>query len=331
MSKTIKVVVYERHGNPGDVLQIKTEPWPKPATDEAVVAMRAAPVNPADINAIEGKYPARREVPAVPGFEGAGVVVEVGSNVSTIRKGALVILPHNIGTWREAVAVKADDLVAVPPEIEPANAATLKINPMTAWRLLHDYVDLSRGDWVIQNAANSAAGRAVIQIGRELGFKTINVVRRPELIDELRAEGGDIVLVDGEKLRDEVKTATSGAAIRLGLNSVGGDSALRLSNCLAFGGTLVSFGAMSLQPLKIPTGLLIFKDLRFRGIWINHWYDNATMAERMAAFNSLFDMSKRGLLKTKVEKSYAIDDAKAAVAHAMQSKRSGKIIFEFKT
>ena len=92
----------------------------------------------------------------------------------------------------------------------------------------------------------------------------------PELIDELRAEGGDVVLVDGEKLRDEVKTATSGAAIRLGLNSVGGDSALRLSNCLAFGGTLVSFGAMSLQPLKIPTGLLIFKDLRFRGIWINH-------------------------------------------------------------
>jgi mitochondrial enoyl-[acyl-carrier protein] reductase / trans-2-enoyl-CoA reductase len=331
MSKTIKVVVYERHGNPADVLQIKIEPWPTPATDEAVVAMRAAPVNPADINAIEGKYPARREVPAVPGFEGAGVVVEVGSNVSTIRKGALVILPHNIGTWREAVAVKADDLVAVPPEIEPANAATLKINPMTAWRLLHDYVDLSRGDWVIQNAANSAAGRAVIQIGRELGFKTINVVRRPELIDELRAEGGDIVLVDGEKLRDEVKTATSGAAIRLGLNSVGGDSALRLSNCLAFGGTLVSFGAMSLQPLKIPTGLLIFKDLRFRGIWINHWYDNATMAERMAAFNSLFDMSKRGLLKTKVEKSYAIDDAKAAVTHAMQSKRSGKIIFEFKT
>jgi mitochondrial enoyl-[acyl-carrier protein] reductase / trans-2-enoyl-CoA reductase len=329
MSKTIKVVVYERHGKPGDVLQIKTEPWPKPAADEAVVAMRAAPVNPADINAIEGKYPARREVPAVPGFEGAGIVVEVGSNVATIRTGALVILPHNIGTWREAVAVRADDLIAVPPEIDPVYAAMLKINPTTAWRLLHDYVDLSRGDWVIQNAANSAAGRAVIQIARELGFKTVNVVRRAELIDELRAEGGDIVLVDGEKLRDEVKTATSGAAIRLGLNSVGGDSALRISNCLAFGGTLVSFGAMSMQPLKIPTGLLIFKDLRFRGIWINHWYDNATMAERMAAFNPLFDMAKRGLLKTKIEKTYSIDEAKEAVTHAMRDKRTGKIVFQF--
>src|ERR1700730_8253813 len=93
MNKTIKVVVYERHGNPGDVLQFKTEPWPQPTADEVVVAMRAAPVNPADINAIEGKYPAKREVPAVPGFEGAGVVVEVGANVSTITQGALVMLP----------------------------------------------------------------------------------------------------------------------------------------------------------------------------------------------------------------------------------------------
>ena len=330
MSKTIKAIVYERHGNPADVLQIQTEAWPKPAADEAVVEMRAAPINPADINAIEGKYPGRREVPAVPGFEGAGVVVEVGADVSAITKGALVILPHNIGTWREAMAVKANELVAIPPEIEPVHAAMLKINPMTAWRLLHDYVDLARGDWLIQNAANSAAGRAVIHIAHELGYKTVNVVRRAELIDELRGEGGDVVLVDNEKLRDEVKDATSGAAIRLGLNSVGGDSALRLANCLAFGGTLVSFGAMSLQPLKIPTGLFIFKDLRFRGIWINKWYDNATMQERMEAFKPLFEMAKRGLLKTKVEKAYAIDEAKAAVAHASQSKRSGKIIFGFK-
>src|SRR5438067_6260818 len=291
MSKTIKAIVYERHGNPADVLQIQTEAWPKPAADEAVVEMRAAPINPADINAIEGKYSGRREVPAIPGFEGAGVVVEVGADVSAITKGALVILPHNIGTWREAMAVKANELVAIPPEIEPVHAAMLKINPMTAWRLLHDYVDLARGDWLIQNAANSAAGRAVIHIAHELSSKTVNVVRRAELIDELRTEGGDVVLVDNEKLRDEVKNATSGAAIRLGLNSVGGDSALRLANCLAFGGTLVSFGAMSLQPLKIPTGLLIFKDLRFRGIWINKWYDDATMQERTEQIRATVEMA----------------------------------------
>jgi trans-2-enoyl-CoA reductase len=291
--------------------------------------MRAAPINPADLNQIEGKYPVRAELPATPGFEGAGIVAEVGPNVANVAVGALVILPHNVGTWRDAVAVKADELVVVPGGIEPVHAAMLKINPMTAWRLLHDYVDLARGDWLIQNAANSAAGRAVIQIARELGYKTANVVRRSELIGELRAEGGDVVLVDSENLRHELEEAIGGPTIRLGLNAVGGESALRLANCLAPGSTLVTYGAMSLQPLKIPNGLLIFKDLRFRGIWINKWYDNATPAQRMEAFQHLFEMAKRGLLQTKVEKAYPLSEAKTAVAHAARSQRSGKIIFEF--
>jgi trans-2-enoyl-CoA reductase len=329
MNKSINAVVYERHGNPADVLRIESRPWPTLTAKEALVQMHAAPINPADLNQIEGKYPVRPQLPATPGFEGAGVVVELGPGVTTLAVNALVILPHNLGTWRQAVAVKASELVVVPPEIDPIHAAMLKINPMTAWRLLHDYVDLTKGDWLIQNAANSAAGCAVIQIARELGYKTVNVVRRTELIDELRSEGGDVVLVDGENLREEVKNATSDAPIRLGLNAVGGDSALRLANCLAPGSTVVTFGAMSLQPLKIPNGLLIFKDLRFRGIWINKWYDNATMAERMNAFRPLFEMAKRGLLRTKVEKSYPLGEAKAAVAHAAEGRRSGKIIFEF--
>jgi trans-2-enoyl-CoA reductase len=329
MNKTISAAVYQTHGNPADVLNIETQPWPIPASDEAVVQMRAAPINPADLNQIEGKYPVRFPLPATPGFEGAGVVVNLGKTVKDLTVGALVILPHNLGTWRDAVAVKASELVTVPPGIDPVHAAMLKINPMTAWRLLHDYVDLKTGDWLIQNAANSAAGRAVIQIAHDLGYKTVNVVRREELIDELRAEGGDVVLVDGENLREEVKNATNSAPIRLGLNAVGGDNALRLVNCLAPESTVVTFGAMSLRPLKIPNGLLIFKDLRFRGIWINKWYNNATMDQRMEAFRQLFELAKRGLLKTKMEKAYPLSEAKTAVAHSAQGKRSGKIIFEF--
>ena len=327
--KTINAAVYETHGNPADVLNVESRPWPTAAAGEVIVKMRAAPINPADLNQIEGKYPVWAELPATPGFEGAGIVAEADRNATKIATGALVILPHNVGTWRDTVAVKADELVVVPTGIEPMHAAMLKINPMTAWRLLHDYVDLERSDWLIQNAANSAAGRAVIQIAHELGYKTVNVVRRSELIGELRAEGGDVVLVDSENLRREVEDAIGGAPIRLGLNAVGGESALRLANCLAPGSTLVTYGAMSLQPLKIPNGLLIFKDLRFRGIWINKWYDNATPAQRMEAFQPLFEMAKRGLLQTKVEKAYPLSEAKTAVGHAARGQRSGKIIFEF--
>lgn len=310
-------------------MKIETQPSPIPGVGEVVVQMQAAPINPADLNAIEGKYPGRREIPAVPGFEGVGIVVEHGAHVSEPQIGSAVILPHDIGTWREAVAVKGNELVIVPPGIEPAQAAMLKINPLTAWRLLHGYVTLQPGDWIMQNAANSAASRCVIQIAHELGWKTVNLVRRTELIDELRAAGGDIVLLDDENVRDAVKAQTGGAKIRLGLNAVGGESALRVMNCLAPGGTLVSYGAMSLQPLKIPTGLLIFKDLRFRGIWINKWYDEASPDERMAAFHPIFAMAQCGKLQTKIEKTYPLSRAIEAVAHAARSERAGKIIFEF--
>jgi trans-2-enoyl-CoA reductase len=330
MSKTIAVAIYEAHGNPAEVLRVEERPWPVPAADEVVVEMRAAPVNPADINAIEGKYPVRPPLPATPGMEGAGVVVELGSDVRDVSLGDQVILPHNFGSWRQACAVKAEKLVVAPPEIEPIQAAMLKVNPITAWRMLHDFVPLQPGDWFIQNAANSAAGRAAIQIGRDLGFKSINLVRREELIDELRAEGADVVLVDNETVRDRVAEATGGAPIRLALNCVGGESAVRMAKVLAPDSTLVTYGAMSLQAMKIPNGLLIFKNLNFRGIWVNKWYDRATPDERRDTFAPLFDMAKRGLLRTKVEKVYPLREAKAAVTHAMQDKRGGKIVFDLR-
>ena len=328
MGKTFKAAVYETHGNPADVLRVVDLPLAAPAANEVVVKMSAAPINPADLNGIEGKYPIKPPLPAVPGMEGTGTVIEVGSSVHEFAVGAQVILPHNFGTWREIAVIAADRLVAVPEEIEPVQAAMLKVNPITAWRMIHDFVSLQKGDWLIQNAANSGAGQCVIQIAHELGFKTVNVVRRAELVDELRSLGGDVVLVDGESLRDEVAAATGKAAIRLALNAVGGENALRVAKCLASDGTMVTYGAMSLQPLCIPNGMFIFKNLRFTGFWVNKWYEAATPPQRAETFAPLFDMAKRGLLRTKVEATYSLNEVQAAIKHASQNKRSGKIVLQ---
>lgn len=330
MSKSLNAAIYEAHGIPAEVLRVVEQPWPEPAPDEVVVQMAAAPINPADLNSIEGKYPVRPTLPATPGMEGAGLVVEVGSAVQNLDVGTMVILPHGLGTWREACTVPAEKLVVVPDGVEPIQAAMLKVNPITAWRMLHDFVSLRPGDWVIQNAANSAAGRCAIQIARELGYKTINIVRRLELVAELREEGADVVLVDSESLREEVAAATEGAPIRLALNAVGGENALRMAKTLAAEATIVTYGAMSLEPMCIPNGMLIFKNLRFTGFWVNKWYDSATAEQRAETFTPLFAMARRGLLRTKVEKTYSLTEAQAAVAHAAQGKRGGKIVFAFR-
>ena len=330
MSKTFKAAVHETHGNPADVVRVVDLPLPEPRPDEVVVKMSAAPINPADLNSIEGKYPIKAPLPATPGMEGAGVVIEAGSAVRGLAMGTQVILPHNFGTWREMAVIAADKLVVAPKEIDPVQAAMLKVNPITAWRMIHDFAALRPGDWLIQNAANSGAGQCVIQIARELGYKTVNVVRRPELMDELRSLGGDVVLVDSESVRDEVAAATGKASIRLALNAVGGENGLRVAKCLASDGTMVTYGAMSLQPLSIPNGMLIFKNLRFTGFWVNKWYDAATPERRSETFARIFDMAKRGLLRSKVEKTYPITEAHAAIAHASHDKRRGKIVFDLR-
>ncbi|MFZ1218330.1 MAG: alcohol dehydrogenase catalytic domain-containing protein, partial [Chthoniobacterales bacterium] len=127
MSTTFKAAIYETHGNPMDVLRVVEQPWPAPRPDEVVVKMSAAPINPADLNSIEGKYPIRPTLPATPGIEGSGEVIEAGSEVRNLKTGTQVILPHGFGTWREACAIAANRLVAVPPGIEPIQAAMLKV------------------------------------------------------------------------------------------------------------------------------------------------------------------------------------------------------------
>src|SRR3954454_3070932 len=126
MNKTFKAAVYETHGNPAEVLRIAELPLPEPGPDDVVVKMSAAPINPADLNSIEGKYPIKAPLPATPGMEGAGVVTEVGSAVRDLAIGAQVILQHIVGRWREVVIIAAEKLVATPPEIEPIQAAMLK-------------------------------------------------------------------------------------------------------------------------------------------------------------------------------------------------------------
>ncbi|EDY21767.1 Alcohol dehydrogenase zinc-binding domain protein [Chthoniobacter flavus Ellin428] len=324
----VSAIVIHEFGTPVEVVRVENIEVPPLDAEGAWVRVLASPINPADINVLEGKYPNRPELPGTPGMEGVGVVEKVGAEVKTLRVGDHVMLPHGLGCWREAAVIaEAEKLHVVPREVAVEQAAMLRVNPATALRMLRDFTTLAEGDFVIQNAANSAVGRLVIQIAKANGWRTISLVRRPELIEELRALGGDVVLLDNDEVKDQIKAATGGVPVKLALNCVGGDSALRLANALAPGGTLVTFGAMSRQPVRIPNGLLIFKDLRCRGFWITEWYRHASHAEESAMFAELFALAKRGLLHTPVERVYPLRDAVAAVKHAMQSQRGGKILF----
>jgi NADPH:quinone reductase-like Zn-dependent oxidoreductase len=294
-----------------------------------LLKVEAAPINPADLNVLEGKYGALPALPCVPGVEGVGRVVLVGPGCGSGEGrllGKRVLLPHGFGTWRHFGTARAADLVVVPESIALEQAAMLRINPATAFCMLEQFVVLHPGDWIVQNAANSGVGRSVIQIARARGWRTINVVRRGGLEEELHSIGADVVLEFGENLAERISAKTGGVAPRLALNAVGGESALALAKTLPESGVLVTYGAMGLQPLKIPNGLLIFKDLQVRGFWVTRWYKNATPGQREALFGQLFQWAAEGVLHTPVEAVYPIERVKEALLHAMRSGRCGKIL-----
>jgi len=319
----MKAVIYEQYGKPPDVLRVAECEPERPGPGMIRVAKIIAPINPADLNTIEGSYPIRpSRFPAIPGVEGVGIVAE--SQAEGFTPGMAVILPHRYGTWREEGILPAAGLQVVPEDLPLREVAMLKINPATAWRMLHDFVPPEPGGWIIQNAANSAVGRHVIAMARELGLHTINLVRRPEVADELRAAGADLVITEGES--DRITAKTGGVPIRLALNAVGGESATRMASLLAPGGTVVTYGAMSRQAIKLPAGLLIFRDLRFRGFWISQWYETAPAPEREAMFSRLFGLVRRGIIRTPVERVYPVAEALKAVARAMEGGRNGKIL-----
>ncbi len=318
-------LVIDETGPPLEKLRLQAFSPPPLDGGQVLVRMLAAPVNPADLNFIEGTYGVKPQLPATPGVEGCGVVEASAS--ANYQPGEKVIFLRRAATWATHTVVEADALFKLPAAINPLQAAMLKVNPATAWRLLHGFGKPQVGEWIVQNAGNSAVGRCVIQLARELGIRTLSLVRRPELIDELTQLGGDLVLLDEEASLAAAKTALGGAKAALAFNAVGGDSALRLMNLLREGGIHITFGAMARRPLTIPNGLLIFRDIQVRGLWVTRWIEHAPDADVRGVYAELAARVAAGALVQPVDSTHQLGDFPAALARLSAADRTGKVLF----
>ena len=317
-------LVFHETGKPAEVLAVESFTPRAPQDGEVLARILAAPINPADLNTVEGTYGVKLELPATPGVEGCGEVL--ASRDDGFAPGDRVIFLRRADTWATHTTVPAASLFKLPPGIDPQQAAMLKVNPATAWQLLHGFERLKPGDCIVQNAGNSAVGRCVIQIARDLGIRTISLVRRPELIGELRALGGSEIFLDNPDGLAAAKSALGGAKAALAFNAVGGDSALRLIKLLCEGGTHVTYGAMGRKPVTIPNGLLIFRDIRVRGFWLTRWAENAPDEEVRGVYSELASRIAAGKLSQPVDSTHALGEFLAALERLESSGRSGKVL-----
>lgn len=334
-------VIYNEYGDPNNVLRTEKRVITGPLKGhEVLVKMLMAPVNPSDINMIEGTYFLKPSLPAVVGNEGVGEVMEVGSSVKALKTGDWVIPAQaGFGTWRTHTVTEEAGLRKISNDIPALSAATIAVNPCTAYRMLKDFVQLKPGDVVIQNASNSAVGQSVIQIAKAWQVKTVNIVRNRdnlnELVDQLKSLRADHVVTEEFSRTPDMKSLVKslGSPPKLAFNGVGGKSATELLRHLGPKGVMVTYGGMSRQPVIVPTGVFIFKEVRAVGYWNSQWNeDNADSPEREKMFEELCDMIRECKLVPPPSEIFELENYAEAVKSAMsgfQGKKKVLTMAEF--
>jgi len=330
----MKAARYQRFGEPVDVLSVEDLPVPVPGAGEVRVRMLASPINPSDLMSIRGEYGLLPDLPAVPGFEGVGVVEESGGGLlANLRRGRRVaVLGANPGAWCEQVVARATQVIPVPRDLSLEQAATMFINPVTTWVLLRKVLAVPAGEWLLQTAAASQVGRMVIRLGRQLGIRTINIVRRDAQLDELTRLGGDAVLAfdpaqqDPGELSRMVREITDGRGVGRAIDPVGGATGSAVARCLAPGGRLVVYGTLSDQPLRLAPRELMTSGSRIEGFWLARWLATQSLFGKLRTIRAVTRLVRRGVLVSEIAATFSLDEITAAVRAAEAAGREGKVL-----
>ena len=323
----MKRIIFRSHGTPEEVVELIEEPDPTPGPGEVRVRNKVMTINPADLLTIEGRYGAEPiALPFTPGFGAYGIVDAVGDGVTRLSPGDPV-LPLGGGLWSDTVIVHERMAPRAPLEGDIEQIAMMRANPATAYLMIQQIIELSPGDWLVQNASNSAVGRLVIRFARQLGYHTINIVRRADVADGMRSDGADVVLVDdGTCDISEAIRASCGSAPKLALDAIGGDATALLASAVANGGTVVVYGLLSGMDSRLGARDLVFRDVRVQGFWLSHWFASADPDDIRDLNGFLAEQLEQGVSHAQVEARYPLHQIKQAVSHAAKSGRKGKIL-----
>jgi trans-2-enoyl-CoA reductase len=327
----MKSVRFERFGRASEVATLVDEEEPgAPPAGHVLFQLEAAPINPSDLLHFAGRYAAPAKLPSHAGGGVLGRVLLCGPGVASPAPGdrAILINTERSG-WRERFNWPSADLIPVPNDLDPVALSLLAANPPTAYRMLRDFESLRPGDWVIQNAANSSVGMSLVQIASARGIRTVNVVRRPEVAQDLIRLGGTVVVADGDDLRARVRETTGSARIPLGVDAVAGFATARLAQCVADGGSVINYGLLSGDPCRIDSADVLFRAVNLRGFWYSGWLSRQRATEVRSMFAELLALHASGELHVPLEATYPVERLQEALAHAERPRRSGKVVLKW--
>jgi NADPH:quinone reductase-like Zn-dependent oxidoreductase len=327
----MKRVVFDRVGLPQDVLRIEEDvPAPQPKWGEVMVRMLASPINPSDLMYIAGRYTLVPDFPATPGFEGVGVVEATGGGLlGWFRKGKRVaVIGSRTGTWSEYAVTSAKFVVPIPDDISDEQAACFFVNPATALAMVNHVLRVPRGGWLLQSAAGGELGKMVVRMGKKFGFRTLNVVRRREQVEELTKLGADVVIVESDGPIPEQVKKLAPHGVRYAIDPVGGATGSGVIASLTDGGKCLLYGSLSDEPISVHPRLCIGTAIGVEGFWLGHWARKQRVLTMLKLFRQVKALMREGILNTQFAAIYPFEDAAKAVTHAAAPGKGGKVLLK---
>lgn len=329
----MKAVVFDRPGPPDEVLAVRDVPTPSPGRGEVLVRMLASPINPSDLLYVSGKYTVPPKLPATPGFEGVGVVESSGGGLlgRFLTGKRVVVMNDQTGNWAEHAVAAARQCIPIPADLSDEQAATFFVNPATALAITRHVLAVPSGEWLLQTAAGSALGKMVIRLGRENGFRTVNVVRRREQVEELKKLGADHVLCDADGPLPEQVRRVVPDGVRYAMDPVGGATGAQVVQCLAPGGRLIVYGSLSGEPTPLDPRAVIGGSLKVEGFWLGHWAKSRSLPKKLRLIRQLRNLIRSGVLASDVAATYPLDRVTEAVRDAAAPAKGGKVLLTIGT
>lgn len=322
----MRSAIHARFGDPAEVLAPGDRPVPEPGKGEVRVRMRLAPIHNHDLFTIRGQYGWKPSLPAIGGSEGCGVVDAIGEGVEGFAPGQRVTTASARGTWAEYFLADARALVPVPDAMPDEVAAQLVAMPLSALMLLESLA-VEPGQWIVQNAANGAVGKTLAMLAAARGVRVLGLVRREEGVAELAALGvEDVLCTQADGWRDAARERLGADGARAAVDSIGGRASADLCSLLGHGGVLVSFGAMGGEPMHVPPGDVIFRDVQVRGFWGSRASREMPAERKRALLAELIQRALDGQLRLPVDAIYDLEQVAEAAAASQRPGRGGKVL-----
>lgn len=311
-------------------LKVEERTLPGLQKDEVLVKMEGAPCNPSDIAFLRGGYNIVKPLPAVPGFEGAGTVVETGTEARSLmgKRVSCFVQEDNDGTWAEYFIAKSKDCILLKAGVDWMQAACLSINPITAWAMF-EMVEKAGCKAFIQDAAGGQVPAIMQKLADRKGIRVINLVRKSEAADALKNRGTSYVLNTGEEhFLEQLRQYCDELQPAFAFDAVGGDLAGAMLNAMPDGSRVIVYGALSGSSIAgiDPMGV-IFRNKSVTGFNLNDWLANLTTDELTAITDKIQDLVIAGDIQTAVQGTFPLDRVVEGIRTYIKSMSAGKIIF----